>query len=84
LRQPLRAGQVVIEIDPIPILCLDQIDLPIPSPALDLFFLAWRLFPVVMVLKPYQAINAVFSQTRRARWVVHPTYSVPYGLLANR
>src|ERR1700730_15234355 len=46
VQRPLRTGQAVIEIDPILVLCLNQIDLPIPSPALDLFFSAQGRFPV--------------------------------------
>ena len=43
-----------------PVLRLDQINLPIPSPALGLFFSTEGRFPIFMVLKPYQAVDAVF------------------------
>src|SRR5260370_6346429 len=59
------AVQVVIEIDPMPILRLDQIDLPIPSPALDLFFSTQGRVPVVVALKPYQAVHSVFGGESR-------------------
>ena len=48
-----------------PVLRLDQIDFPVPSPALDLFFSTQDRVPVVMAFKPYQAIHRVFGRESR-------------------
>src|SRR5713101_5082591 len=95
ISRSLLRRQVGIKINPVPIICLDQIDLPVSPPLLDLLFATQRRFVVVVNLKPNQPIYSVFrrepgtnlflcSHTRRDKLAVNPMYSVPYGLLASR
>src|SRR5713101_9531698 len=74
ISRSLLRRQVGIKINPVPIICLDQIDFPVSLPLLDLLFATQRRFVVVVNLKPNQPIHPVCRREPRHQLV----FVLPY------
>ena len=63
---PFRAGQeVVVEVSPLRVEILDQLELPGATPAFDLGFASDRIDDIAMFLKPDELMDAIFGSEGR-------------------
>jgi len=88
-------AQRQIQVAPATVFALDQVDLPVPLPLLDLLLAVKRRLGRIVRLEPDELVDAVFFGKAGDDLVlvfpnspqeigVVPTYRVPYGPLASK